>query len=64
MISWASALSCVTDTFEDAQHILIDFFGSLYDDEDEEYEDDDDEYYEEDDEETDYTEEDEDDDTQ
>ena len=56
MISWASALSCVTDTFEDAQHILIDFFGSLYDDEDEEYEDDE-EYFDEDDEETDYTEE-------
>ena len=37
MISWASALSCVTDTFEDAQRLLIDFFGSLYDDEDEEY---------------------------
>ena len=35
MISWASALSCVTDTFEDAQRLLIDFFGSLYDDEDE-----------------------------
>lgn len=61
MISWASALSCVTDTFEDAQHILIDFFGSLYDDEDEEYEDDE-EYFDEDDEETDYTEEDEEDD--
>ena len=60
MISWASALSCVTDTFEDAQHILIDFFGSLYDEEDEEYEDEeeyfDEEEYEED-EEIDYTEE-------
>jgi hypothetical protein len=62
MISWASALSCVTDTFEDAQRLLIDFFGSLYDDEDEEYEDEE-EYYEED-EETDYTEEDEDDERQ
>ena len=55
MISWTSALSCVTDTFENAQHILIDFFGSLYDE---------DEEYEEDDEEIDYTEEDEDDDRQ
>ena len=54
MISWASALSCVTDTFEDAQRLLIDFFGSLYDDEDEEYEDEDEEYFEEEDEETDF----------
>ena len=65
MISWASALSCVTDTFEDAQHILIDFFGSLYDEEDEYFdEDEDEEYFDEEDEETDYTEEDEDDDRQ
>ena len=63
MISWSSALSCVTDTFEDAQRLLIDFFGSLYDDEDEEYEDEE-EYFDEEDEETDYTEEDEDDDRQ
>ena len=66
MISWASALSCVTDTFEDAQHILIDFFGSLYDEEDEEYEDDEEYFDEEEDEseETDFTDEDDDDDRQ
>ena len=55
MISWASALSCVTDTFEDAQRLLIDFFGSLDDDEDEEWEEDEEEYFDEDeDEETDF----------
>jgi len=60
MISWASALSCVTDTFEDAQRLLIDFFGSLDDDEDEEWEEDEDEEYfdEEEDEETDFEDED------
>lgn len=43
-VDWASALSCVTDTYEDAQRVLIDFFGSLSDEDDEDEWDDEDEY--------------------